>query len=937
MIYRTLVFAVVIFMKVNSMLVVERICYRRLVSGRRLDERFIRHSLPCDSLEACQHQCSIEKHFNCQGFNLRWTRQKASGGICELSAISSSHLDLARDFRFDPEFDYYERDYSTKSPNCGIINEVYGDPREEEDKGRRITPFVPGGPYQGGDSYGPWSSGHGGVEHGPWGQHGYGSGAYIPNNPAGRPPTPPYASAHFVPGPYYGSGGPYYDQRTNEIPYYRRYGEKVPPQNTIYYHEGKRYPPKLPEPPPTYVIIDSGPGGKPSGTPYPRPPNHGFYEGRRPGPPPGGAPGFYGPSNGGSPGFHGPSTGGSPGLYGLSTGGAPGSYGPPGGGSPGFPGPTPGGSPGYYGPGNGGSPGFYGPPAGGSPGFPGPTTGGSPGYYGPASGGSPGFYGPSPGGSPGFYRPSIGAYPGFHGPSGREVCFRRAQVGYRVDPKFVKVFHATQTVLDCEAMCTNSPFKCTGYGYRYSGPGGGEPNCALIDFSLGNSKKNLLPDRSCDIYYKMPTCSSGRSEDTDCFLKTYSNQRIAPDKIRRALFVRGVSDCELECLRSYHFTCRSFTFRYGPGVIGEPAENCFLSDWPVKDLHPTADYLPGPGCEVYERGSYGHGCELDGEPPSIGPGFGDVGYPLIHDKYHWNRQEMWRHFTVRGWPCRIGTQCQLNREAGFWSCPVEGGDSGQWDYCCKPGHHCGFSRGYYYPWCYVGEASPDQWRPCSEQFYPEFGNRYSYRPGASKPDPGHSLEQHKGSGPWNYGEEEYGPPSYWPILYLYAEPPPNVTESWILEDPHHSPYYLQEHYDDDPKIQFRPSKNRFSYPKGIVLKIDLKDKPVASDPGHEAHKHEVHSPHIHPRYNYRKNLNAVERVPLNDLNYPYHGIHNCEKESLKLQEDPVSSTSAPPLDFTGSKRDLSTTEKSKEVIRDVEKLIEEKTKVVGNETLDSGS
>lgn len=83
----------------------------------------------------------------------------------------------------------------------------------------------------------------------------------------------------------------------NEIPDYRRYGEKVPPQNPIYFPEGRRYPPKLPEPPPTYIIIDSPPRRKPFGAigpPHPRPPGHGFVEGRHH--THGGSPGFYGPT-----------------------------------------------------------------------------------------------------------------------------------------------------------------------------------------------------------------------------------------------------------------------------------------------------------------------------------------------------------------------------------------------------------------------------------------------------------------------------------------------------------------------------------------------------------------------------------------------------------------------------------------------------------------
>ena len=28
---------------------------------------------------------------------------------------------------------------------------------------------------------------------------------------------------------------------------------------------------------------------------------------------------------------------------------------------------------------------------------------------------------------------------------------------------------------------------------------------------------------------------------------------------------------------------------------------------------------------------------------------------------------------------------------------------------------CGYSQGFVYPWCFVGEAGYDQWRPCDSQ------------------------------------------------------------------------------------------------------------------------------------------------------------------------------------------------------------------------------
>lgn len=70
----------------------------------------------------------------------------------------------------------------------------------------------------------------------------------------------------------------------------------------------------------------------------------------------------------------------------------------------------------------------------------------------------------------------------------------------------------------------------------------------------------------------------------------------------------------------------------------------------------------------------------------------------------------------------------------------------QWDYCCRPRHSCGFSKGFNYPWCYVGEAGPDQWRPCSEQYYPDFRDRNQYHGNGYGDNYGPSSGR-----PWSYG------------------------------------------------------------------------------------------------------------------------------------------------------------------------------------------
>ena len=40
-------------------------------------------------------------------------------------------------------------------------------------------------------------------------------------------------------------------------------------------------------------------------------------------------------------------------------------------------------------------------------------------------------------------------------------------------------------------------------------------------------------------------------------------------------------------------------------------DNCLLSDWPFLELDPRRQLVDDLGYELYERGSYGHGCEIN--------------------------------------------------------------------------------------------------------------------------------------------------------------------------------------------------------------------------------------------------------------------------------------------------------------------------------------
>ncbi|XP_043287625.1 uncharacterized protein [Venturia canescens] len=148
-----------------------------------------------------------------------------------------------------------------------------------------------------------------------------------------------------------------------------------------------------------------------------------------------------------------------------------------------------------------------------------------------------------------------------------------------------------------------------------------------------------------------------------------------------------------------------------------------------------------------------------------------------------------RHYTVNGYPCKRGTKCEVNKIAGFWSCEPEGSEFGSWDYCCEPNHHCGFSQGYNYPWCYVG-ASEEQWRPCSEKYYPYLPsprpaiNRsptsdYYFNTGNDR-NGNRGFYRSEGSGRSEVNSRNCCGARHWPIAFLHPVPPPNTTDSVAL-------------------------------------------------------------------------------------------------------------------------------------------------------------
>ncbi|CAH1364600.1 unnamed protein product [Tenebrio molitor] len=520
----------------------------------------------------------------------------------------------------------------------------------------------------------------------------------------------------------------------------------------------------------------------------------------------------------------------------------------------------------------------------------------------------------------------------------KDECSLRSAAGFRLHKRIVKKFYAVPNIYECELLCfKEKEFLCSSYAFRYTiSSNAPSDNCYL---SNRNYKEldfytDLEPDRDFDIYTmnNMKKCAQPvipRKENSECFWRVRSAQRLDHKVVRDSLSVPSIVECQLECLRSRHFTCRAFSYRYGSQIIGGPVDNCLLTDWPYYEMDPKVHFVPEPGFEIYERGSFGHGCEphhfgIRGRPsknpgaridqlcyvgfgspatllpqatrkelqvateeeckakcskfrektifqcmsfsyctdPKRGPNckmsdilqrdllpnvdyvpdpdawlfawdnynpecravanepvHNNVGYK--EDRQHYDDFAIgtWRVYSVSGWPCRRGSLCRENRQAGFWSCELEGGDANSWDYCCRPDHQCGSSEGFPYQWCYVG-PSRTQWRKCSDRYYPyvhnlidrfdrpppgpphhwvpsggnylpDHGHRPPpYRPGVrpdrppappTRPPPQPSLDEYEMQFESQFLDPPkpggFGQPRHWPLSYLHKEMPPNSTDS----------------------------------------------------------------------------------------------------------------------------------------------------------------
>ncbi|KAK9751709.1 Zona pellucida-like domain [Popillia japonica] len=103
-----------------------------------------------------------------------------------------------------------------------------------------------------------------------------------------------------------------------------------------------------------------------------------------------------------------------------------------------------------------------------------------------------------------------------------------------------------------------------------------------------------------------------RCDGGDNFKQLATKRKIRKDYVVRFLARPSLRDCQLACVESTGFSCRSFNFREGPPVYEDDGDNCELSDRDSRDLdlNNPQFFEPGTSYNYYERSI---SREADGE------------------------------------------------------------------------------------------------------------------------------------------------------------------------------------------------------------------------------------------------------------------------------------------------------------------------------------
>ncbi|VVC46129.1 PAN/Apple domain [Cinara cedri] len=227
-------------------------------------------------------------------------------------------------------------------------------------------------------------------------------------------------------------------------------------------------------------------------------------------------------------------------------------------------------------------------------------------------------------------------------PATSNECFIKARTGHHLQrDNIIKSVNAP-SLYGCENICANEQtFMCNMFSYRYSFTSLMD-NCHLSDKMLRQLDifQDLVPDRDCDVFVRnelsQPGCQPARNWDTDCFERIRSGLTFEVAIVKFSVQTENLHECELICLHVKHFTCRVFSFRRGAAVIGKWSDNCYLTDYPILEMDPNKHFVQDTECDIFNRGSYGRGCELDKTHFPTGPwptGPGQDLTPTVHTTY----------------------------------------------------------------------------------------------------------------------------------------------------------------------------------------------------------------------------------------------------------------------------------------------------------------
>ncbi|CAG9854275.1 unnamed protein product [Phyllotreta striolata] len=558
----------------STIIIVEdaKACFRRVLAGKRISRGLVRRALTCETVEECQAECAEEKLFICEGFNYRLDPSGRGKGDCELLNVPLSRIDVYRDSYPDPDYDYYERDRNAAALNCkqrpGYTNydRFNGGYNDYDDYRHGIRDNKPH------PARDPWVNRRYDYN-GP--ERPFVSDRYIPSDPWRndyyRPPRPQVDRRYDIHS---------YDYN-NRPPGKRRGDYSYLPQIHHFYNERDRFENRRHSAGPVPSLLppyDQNPFDSHRSVDYHRHPKNQYHWGtdnQR-----------YGENYGLNSNSYLPPRKDAPNDWGL-----------------------------YHKYKNNFS------------------------YWGVNSYGAGGYLPPDPAlKPPEIDDPSAGpkifesgvvlavpdsaVLPVEHRRPDyihlQDECSLRSVAGFKLHKRIVKKYFAVPNIYECEMLCfKETDFPCASYAFRYTTtiP---EPtdNCYLsnVDYKELDHYTDLEPDRDFDVYTMnnrnrcVPSIVE-RKESSDCFWRVRSGERLHDKIVRDSLQANSIVDCQVECLKSKKFTCRAYSYRYGPHIAGGLIDNCQLTDWPYYELDPRIHFVLEPGFEIYERGSFGHGCE----------------------------------------------------------------------------------------------------------------------------------------------------------------------------------------------------------------------------------------------------------------------------------------------------------------------------------------